>query len=79
MPAIAVRNLPDNVHRALKAQAKMHGISAEAEARRILSQALLPDRNEGFGDWLAAIGQELGGVDINFERSRETYRPLSLE
>ena len=33
----------------------------------------------GGGDWLAAIGQELGDVDINFERSRETYRPLSLD
>src|SRR6218665_87566 len=39
---LTVRNIPDEVHRALRVRAAEHGRSAEAEVREILSAALLP-------------------------------------
>lgn len=39
---ITVRNLPDEVHRALRIRAARHGRSTEAEVRDILEQAVLP-------------------------------------
>lgn len=42
MAAITIRNLPDEVHRALKARAQRHGRSTEAEVRDILEKAVAP-------------------------------------
>ena len=53
MPAITVRNLPDEVHRALRVRAAIHGRSTEAEIREILEQALKPEQRIRMGDALA--------------------------
>ncbi|MFV0372970.1 FitA-like ribbon-helix-helix domain-containing protein, partial [Microbacterium sp.] len=37
MAVLTVRNVPDEVHRALRVRAAEHGRSAEAEVREILS------------------------------------------
>lgn len=42
MAVLTVRNVPDEVHRALRVRAAEHGRSAEAEVREILSAALVP-------------------------------------
>lgn len=42
MAVLTVRNVPDEVHRALRVRAAEHGRSAEAEVRAILSEALVP-------------------------------------
>ena len=78
MAQIVVRQLPDEVHRALKARAREHGRSAEAEARAILAEALGRDRRTGAGDILADIwaGAELAGVEI--ERDRTPHEPLDM-
>ena len=34
MPAVTIRNLPEETHRAIKARAKLHNKSTEAEIRR---------------------------------------------
>jgi plasmid stability protein len=41
MPTLTIRNLPDHVHTALRIQAAQDGLSMEAEARKILSEACL--------------------------------------
>jgi len=41
MPTLTIRNLPDNVHSALRIQAARDGLSMEAEARKILSDACI--------------------------------------
>jgi len=41
MPSITVRNVPDEVHRALRVRAAKHGRSAEAEIREILANAVI--------------------------------------
>ena len=67
MPAITIRNLSDETHRALKLLASLHGRSTEAEVRRILDEAVRP--RTGLGTALARIGQELGGVEPRQRRS----------
>ena len=61
MAAITVRNLPDEVYRALKARAAAHGRSTEAEVRRILEDALTPQERVALGSFLARIGRDAGG------------------
>lgn len=43
MPSITVRNVPDEVHRALSVLAAQHGRSAEAEIRNLLESAVKPE------------------------------------
>ena len=77
MPAITIRNLSDETHRALKARAAGRGLSAEAEARRILDDAVT-GRGPGFGTRIAHLAAEVGGFDIVIERDREATEPIDF-
>lgn len=82
MPAITVRNLPDEVHRALRVRAATHGRSTEAEIRAILEQAVKPEQRLRMGDALAGIGRRLGLSDedlAGFERDGTPAEPMSFE
>lgn len=63
MAVLTVRNLPDEVHRALKVRAAEHGRSAEAEVRAIIAAAVLPEQRLLVGDALASIGRDLALSD----------------
>jgi antitoxin FitA len=63
MASITVRNVPDEVHRALRVRAARHGRSAEAEIRDILEQAVKPAKRVRLGDTLAALGRKAGITD----------------
>jgi plasmid stability protein len=67
MPAVTIRNLSEETHRALKARAARHGQSAEAEIRNILDQAVRPEARTKLGSLLAEIGHsaELTGEDCD--------------
>lgn len=78
MAAMVIRNLSDETHRALKASARRHGRSAEAEARFILAQALGEDRPTGLGTLLDSVRREVGGVDLDVERDKAPYGPVDL-
>ena len=56
MASITVRNVPDEVHRALRVLAARHGRSAEAEIRDILERAVKPAKRVRIGGALAAFG-----------------------
>ena len=60
MGMLTVRNLPDDVHRALRVRAAQHGQSTEAEVRAILAAAVKPQGRLRMGDELAALGREIG-------------------
>jgi plasmid stability protein len=60
MAMLTVRNLPDDVHRALRVRAAEHGRSTEAEVRAILAAAVKPEARLRLGDALAALGREIG-------------------
>jgi antitoxin FitA len=77
--AIIIRKLSPSIHRALKQRAKRHGRSAEAEVRDILEQALRPGEKTGFGDKLAAFGQEFGGIELDIPPREATREPPRFE
>lgn len=60
MAMLTVRNLPDDVHRALRVRAAQHGNSTEAEVREILAETVKPQGRIRMGDALAAVGRKLG-------------------
>ncbi|MCJ2144174.1 FitA-like ribbon-helix-helix domain-containing protein [Methylobacterium sp. E-066] len=62
MPSITIRNVPDAVHRALRARAALHGRSTEAEIRSILEQAAKPEGRLKLGSLLASIARDAGGM-----------------
>jgi antitoxin FitA len=74
MPSITVRNVPDEVHRALRVRAAQHGRSAEAEIREILENAVQPEGRVKLGSLLAGIGRKINLNDEEFsifEQSRD--------
>lgn len=83
MAVLTVRNVPDEVHRALRIRATEHGRSAEAEVRDILQAALLPAQRVHIGDLLAAIGRELQLTDADVDtllelRDRTPAEPIEF-
>ena len=70
MPAVLVRNLTVETHRALKQRAKLHGSSTEAEIRSILEEAVRPKQEVGFGTLLQEIGRKHGGWDLEIKRDQ---------
>lgn len=67
MAMLTVRNLPDDVHRALRVRAAQHGRSTEAEVREILAVAVKPASRVLLGDALAALGSKIGLANEDFE------------
>jgi plasmid stability protein len=83
MAMLTVRNLPDDVHRALKVQAARHGRSTEAEVRAILENAVMSPSRLRMGEALAALGRRLGLEDGEIEaiernRDRTPAEPPGL-
>ena len=84
MAMLTVRNLPDDVHRALRVQAAFHGHSTEAEVREILASAVKPETRVRVGDALAALGRKIGLINEDFEvfdlaRDKTPAEPLRFE
>jgi antitoxin FitA len=84
MASITVRNIPDEVHRALRVLAARHGRSTEAEVRTILEQAAMAEARAPMGQSLRAIWSEHGLTDEEaaaIERARDTIpaRPIAFE
>lgn len=84
MAVLTVRNLPDDVHRALRVRAAQHGRSTEAEVREILALAVKPEARLHLGDALAAMSRQIGLSNKDFEvfdqvRQRTAAEPLRFE
>lgn len=84
MAILTVRNLPDDVHRALRVRAAQHGHSMEAEVREILAAAVKPEKRVRMGEALATIGRRIGLNDEDFAvlesvRDKKPARPLSFD
>lgn len=77
MPAVTVRKLSEETHRALRLRAAQHGRSTEAEIRSILESATRPKL--GMGSALASIGQSLGGVELDIRRDSSPVTPAGFE
>ena len=82
MAILTVRNVPDEVHRALRVRAAAHGRSTEAEVRDILENSVRPEQRLRMGDALAAIGRNAGLKDkdfVVFDHSKTPAEPMDFE
>ena len=84
MAMLTIRNLPDDVHRALRVQAAHHGRSTEAEVREILAVAVKPASRIRLGDALEALGRNIGLTQEDVEvfehlRDKTPAEPLRFE
>ncbi|MGN2635182.1 FitA-like ribbon-helix-helix domain-containing protein [Nocardia takedensis] len=80
---VTIRNLPDEVHRAVKMRAAARGRSAEAELRAIITEAVLPEDRVKLGSLLAEVGREIEVTDEEYAaltaRDDEPAAPLDLD
>ena len=75
MAAVTIRNLSEEVHRALKARAAQRKRSMEAEMRAILEAAVLPEGRLPLGAALSEISRkhELTDAEVDtFQQVRDT-------
>ena len=67
MAAVTIRNLSEEVHRALKLRAARHNRSTEGEMRTILEAAVRPEGRVRMGSALAARGRAAGVTNADVE------------
>jgi plasmid stability protein len=79
MPAVTVRNLPEETHRALKLRAARNGRSTEAEIRVILEETVAPKTEIGLGSQLAALGRRFGGIQLEIKRDPRPAKPAKFK
>lgn len=83
MPAVTIRNLSDETHRALRVRATHNGRSTEAEIRAILEAAVRPSQRVKLGSLLVDIGREadLSESDVESlqQRGTEPAEPMTFE
>lgn len=82
MAAVVVRNIPAEIHLALKVRAARHNRSAEAEIRAILESAVRPAGRLQLGTALAersrALGLVAGDIDALEQTDRRPAEPITL-
>jgi plasmid stability protein len=84
MAMVTVRNLPDEVHRALRVRAAHRGRSTEAEIRDILETTVRPPERVKLGTFLFNLGREIGLTDedvacIEQGRDRTPVTPVRFD
>jgi plasmid stability protein len=76
MPAVTIRNLPDEVRRALKVRAARNNRSAEAEMRAILEAAVRPEGRLLLGTALSETSRKMGLTNADFEALEQTLEQV---
>ena len=83
MAMLTVRNLPEEVHRALRVRATGHSRSTEAEVRAILEEAVKPEGRVRLGSLLADLGRRAELTDEDFaafaQRETTAAQPMNFE
>lgn len=79
MRTMTIRRIPAAVHHALKARARRHQQSAEAEALAILEEATRPEMRLKIGDALAEMSRGMGLANEDFDILRQTRDKTAAE
>ena len=84
MSTTTIRHIPAAVHNALKARARRHQQSAEAEALAILEEATRPEKRLKIGDALAEMSRGMGLTNEDFDiflqtRDKTAAEPMRFE
>ncbi|AXK89172.1 FitA-like ribbon-helix-helix domain-containing protein [Nocardia farcinica] len=81
MKNVTIRNLSDEVHRAIRQRAAANERSIEAEMRAILTEAVKPTERTKIGTLLAGVISEESRLtdderDIYFGRDQTPHEPM---
>lgn len=84
MAVLTIRNVPDEIHRALRARAAQHHRSTESEVREILASVVKPERRVRMGDALSSLGRGIGLTNEDLAvletlRDKTPAKPLRLK
>ena len=83
MAMLTIRNLPEELHMALRARAASHRRSMEAEVRAILEATIRPTQGLRLGSLLARIGEGIALTEQEHAaltaREATPVRPLPFE
>ena len=84
MAMLTVRNISDEVHRALRVRAAQRGHSMEAEVREILESAVSPQGRVKLGSVLADVGRRARLTEEEFRvfeqaRNKTPTDPVNFE
>lgn len=88
MAVLTIRNLPDEIHRALRLRAAQHGRSMEAEVRTILQETVAPRECVGLGTLLTDMSRRIGLTDADVSamaehmatrRGQGSHEPVRLD
>jgi plasmid stability protein len=80
MAGINVRNLDEHVKQRIRVRAARHGRSMEAEARAILTEAVIhDDESKDLMTMLREKALELGGVELEIPARTGTIRVVEFD
>lgn len=84
MVTVTIRNLSEEVHRALKVRAAQHNRSAQAEMRAILEAAVRPAGRLRLGTALSEMSRKIGLTNADVEpleqgRDERLAEPMRFE
>jgi plasmid stability protein len=77
MPAVTIRNLSQETHRALRQRARLHGSSTEGEIRLILEEAVRPRIK--IGSELVKFGKRAFGNSLKVVRDSRPTEPAVFD
>ncbi len=78
MGNMSIRNVPDEIHQALKVRAAKNNRSAEAEVRALLVESVVAEKKGGFGTRLRACFAGVEGDELEIVRDKAPAQPLEL-
>lgn len=76
MAVLTIRNLPEEIHRALRLRAAQHGRSMEAEVRTILQETVAPRERVGLGTLLTDMSRRVGLTNADVSAMEESMAIL---
>jgi plasmid stability protein len=79
MPAVTIRNLSPETHRALRIRAAEHGRSTEAEIRAILDEAARPADRLKMGTALVNAFRAADAAELDLARDPSPAEPAVFE
>jgi antitoxin FitA len=79
MASITVRNIPVEVHRALRLRAAANGRSTEAEVRDILAKTAMPEKRLKIGTELRRFWVEHDFPELDLRRDPAPIEPARFE
>ena len=79
MGNMSIRNIPEDIHLALKKRALANNRSAEAEVRAIVYEAIYSAKVGGFGTRLYKAFAGAESTDLETDRNRDQPDPVDFE